>query len=143
MTGKKAKHGLIKSRKRVKERGEVFTPAWLVRDMVDLVPDIDKPETTVLEPSCGTGNFLVEILGRKLKRSETFMDRVTSLSSLYGVDIMEDNVAETKERLAAMFGDRELALRIMEPRIVCGNTLTGTLWRNGEDTGERIWFLKD
>ena len=59
---------LIKSRKRVREHGEVFTPAWLVKQMCDLLPpEMWEKEKTFLEPCCGTGNFLVEILSRSLE----------------------------------------------------------------------------
>ena len=98
----------IKSRKRVKEHGEVFTAKREVKAMCDLVADaVASPETTVLEPACGTGNFLAEILERKMqtickKLIETEEERqraVLAVASLYGVDIMEDNVQQTRERL--------------------------------------------
>lgn len=99
----------IKSRKRVKEHGEVFTNPREVKAMCDLVGDtISLPETTVLEPACGTGNFLAEILVRKMRSIcngrliETERDLqsvILAVGSLYGVDIMADNVEQTRERL--------------------------------------------
>lgn len=141
MKNEKIKTEGFKSRKRVKERGEVFTPQWLVKDMVDLVPDIDKPQTTVLEPACGTGNFLAEVLERKLKNSKSESERKISISSLFGIDIMEDNVRETRERLAGIFGNKEEAMPILENNIVVGNALTGKLVKDGKETNEWIWFL--
>jgi hypothetical protein len=58
---------LVKSKRRVADHGEVFTPAWLVKDMLDLVnAESERIESRVLEPACGSGNFLVPILTRKL-----------------------------------------------------------------------------
>lgn len=100
---------LIRSRKRVRDLAEVFTPARIVRQMLDLVGEVTHlPETTFLEPSCGNGNFLVEILDRKLKtvfarhRRAIDAERQTlrSIMSIYGVDIDATNVGEARERLA-------------------------------------------
>lgn len=92
---------LIKSKQRVSDFGEVFTPAHIVKDMCDLVPEemwvnID---ITFLEPACGTGNFLAEILERKFKLCKDWEDGLRALKSVYGVDIQQDNVEETKQRL--------------------------------------------
>lgn len=104
----------IKSRQRVAERGEVFTAEREVNAMLDLVkPETERIDATFLEPSCGTGNFLAEILNRKLKAAEQQkhgvlrdrrMDMFASLSllavsSIYGIDIMADNVSESRQRL--------------------------------------------
>jgi type I restriction-modification system DNA methylase subunit len=84
------KEPLTKSKARVKELGEVFTPAALVSEMLDkLPPDCWLPEKTFLEPSCGTGNFLVQALERKLARGHPPLQ---ALATIYGVDIMKDNV---------------------------------------------------
>jgi len=88
---------LTKSKDRVKELGEVFTPAALVSAMLDKMPaDSWLPDKTWLEPSCGTGNFLVQILQRKLSAGHSPLE---ALSTIYGIDIMEDNVVETRRRL--------------------------------------------
>lgn len=100
----------IKSRERVRDRGEVFTAPREVNAMCDLVePTISAADSTVLEPACGTGNFLVPILERKLERILSLPDakdpaaflfkicRVTA--SLYGIDILPDNVETTRARL--------------------------------------------
>lgn len=99
----------IKSRERVAERGEVFTAEREVNAMLDLVKqETERIDSRFLEPACGTGNFLVEILRRKLeviKRQyrkqlgELELQTTIALSSIYGVDIMKDNVEECCQRL--------------------------------------------
>ena len=92
---------LIKSKQRVKDFAEVFTPKHIVKDMCDLVPEEMwmNVETTFLEPACGTGNFLVEILERKFKLCEDWQDGLIALKSVYGIDIQMDNVIEARQRL--------------------------------------------
>lgn len=123
---------LIKSKQRVNDFGEVFTPAHIVKDMCDLVPeemwiDID---TTFLEPACGTGNFLAEILERKFKLCKGWEDGLRALKSVYGMDIQADNVEETKGRLFEMYIKQYpkspalsglIAAQILENNIVCGD----------------------
>lgn len=101
---------LILNKGRVKNFGEVLTPPNIVSDMLDLVGEqykcnlgmgngdlpIDK---TFLEPSCGTGNFLVQILERKLRRCVTDKDIFTAVASIYGIDIQKDNVLESRLRM--------------------------------------------
>lgn len=92
---------LIKSKQRVKDFAEVFTPAHIVKDMCDLVPEemwvsID---TTFLEPACGTGNFLAEILSRKFRLCKDWQEGLKALNSVYGID----NVEKTKIRLFDMY----------------------------------------
>ena len=123
---------LIKSKQRVKDFAEVFTPKHIVKDMCDLVPEEmwKNVETTFLEPACGTGNFLVEILERKFKLCENWEDGLRALKSVYGVDIQQDNVEEAKGRLFEMYIKRFpkspaisglIASQILENNIVCGN----------------------
>lgn len=91
----------IKSKDRVKKFGEVFTPPHIVNDMCDMIPsDIwENIGSTFLEPTCGNGNFLVEILNRKLERCSTEQDCIKALESIYGIDILQDNVEESKQRM--------------------------------------------
>ena len=99
----------IKSRERVAERGEVFTAEREVNAMLDLVKqETERIDSRFLEPACGTGNFLVEILRRKLvvirrqyqkQLGELELQTTIALSSIYGVDIMKDNVEECCQRL--------------------------------------------
>ena len=103
----------LKSKKRVAEHGEVFTSDREVNAMLDLVKqETERIESKFLEPACGTGNFLVEILNRKLKtvkdrykKSQIEFERnaVIAISSIYGVDILQDNAIECRERLFKIF----------------------------------------
>lgn len=124
----------IKSKARVKERGEVFTAEREVKAMCDLIPeevwqDITK---TFLEPACGTGNFLVEIFERKLKYCKDEKDGLKALASIVGIDIMEDNVEESRIRLMTMYckafpkaseASLLLASGILRNNIICGDSL--------------------
>lgn len=138
----------IKSKERVADHGEVFTAERKVKAMCDLVAqECDRIESTFLEPACGDGNFLTEILSRKLatvkKRygsSPYDYERyaILALSSIYGVDIMADNAAHCRERLFAHRDEaytkackkdcsddaRAAARYILEHNIVCGNALS-------------------
>ncbi len=123
---------LIKSKQRVSDFGEVFTPAHIVKDMCDLVPaemwvSVD---TTFLEPACGTGNFLAEILARKLELCKNWQDGLIALKSVYGIDIQMDNVIEARQRLFDMYIAKFpkspalsgiMAAQILASNIVCGD----------------------
>jgi hypothetical protein len=99
----------IKSRKRVSAHGEVFTNKREVNAMLDLVKqETERIESRFLEPACGTGNFLIEILARKLKivndryyqnRDEWEFYSILAISSIYGIDLLEDNCKECRVRL--------------------------------------------
>jgi SAM-dependent methyltransferase len=101
------------SKKRVADHGEVYTHPREVNAMLDLVkPETERIESRFLEPACGTGNFLVEILQRKLAvvttryaKSQLEWERyaVLAVSSLYGIDILADNIAACRERLFTVF----------------------------------------
>ena len=147
-----SKCDLIKSCKRVRDIGEVFTPARVVRDMCNLIPkDVwQRIDATFLEPACGNGNFLNEILSRKLKRCKTLEECITALQSIYGVDIMQDNVDECRCRLlgtilralqdkeCVFWSDIKGIFDILEINIICGDTLT-MLDCNGEDLKFKDW----
>lgn len=102
---------LIKSRKRVIDHGEVFTPAWLVEDMLDLTEESDRIDARFLEPACGTGNFLTEVLHRKLaivdlksnKNRDKKLLSLVSIMSIYGIELLKDNANECRERLLNIF----------------------------------------
>lgn len=103
----------VKSKKRVADHGEVFTNEREVNAMLDLVKhETERIESRFLEPACGNGNFLAEVLRRKLTvvdnrygKSQVEWERyaVLAVSSIYGVDILEDNAIECQERLFRMF----------------------------------------
>ena len=105
----------IKSRERVAERGEVFTAAREVNAMLDLVQqETERIDSRFLEPACGTGNFLVEILRRKLdvitrqykgQVVQVELQSVIAVSSIYGIDIMMDNVEECRQRLTDVLSE--------------------------------------
>lgn len=122
---------LQKSKERVRKYAEVYTPEWLVKDMCNMLPPdawetIDK---TFLEPSCGNGNFLVEILSRKLEMCKDVSDCMAALNSIYGIDILPDNVEEAKKRMLDIvqsefgFFVRSDAKTILDKRIICGDSL--------------------
>lgn len=136
------KERLIKSRQRVKDFAEVYTPERIVKDMLDLIPeDACQIDSTYLEPACGNGNFLAEIFRRKLERCRDEKDGLVALASIYGVDIQEDNVQESRERLydmfRARFGEHLLAGIILCHNITCGDALTGK-----HPDGTQIDFLE-
>lgn len=104
---------LIKSKQRVADHGEVFTPEWLVDEMLDLVKDeSERLDSRFLETACGCGNFLTKIFKRKLatvefRYSKSEFDHkhyaVLSLMCIYGIELLEDNIAECKENLLEIF----------------------------------------
>lgn len=119
---------LIKSKQRVRDHGEVFTPAWLVKQMCDLLPpEMWEKEKTFLEPCCGTGNFLVEILSRKLERCRTREEALTALGSIYGMDILPDNVEDSRQRLKTIWATRwpmgEDVEAILQKNVICADAL--------------------
>lgn len=106
---------LIKSKKRVTDHGEVFTPDWLVQKMLDLVKgETERIDSRFLEPACGSGNFLVPILQRKLAAVEArygksdFEKRhyaLLALTCCYGIELLSDNIAECRANMLAVFAE--------------------------------------
>src|SRR6516165_2399648 len=100
---------LVKSRQRVADHGEVFTPAWMVEAMLDLVKDeTERIDSRFLEPACGSGNFLVQVLWRKLAAVElkfgksNFEKRHFALLAVmctYGIELLPDNIAECRANM--------------------------------------------
>ena len=154
-----------KSKERVREHGEVFTAEREVKAMCDLVKDeTERIDSRFLEPACGDGNFLAEILTRKLeevkrKYKKSTLDyeknAVLAISSVYGVDIMQDNVLACRDRLFKLWDKeykavckkdcndqtREAVKFILTKNIVCGNALTlKCVDENGNETDEPIVF---
>ena len=103
--------------------GEVFTPPQLVNEMLDKLPqeEITNPDKIVGDiAGCGNGAFLIEILNRRLKAG---VSRKVALKTIYGVDIMEDNIAECKQALAGDdFMDPEIQ-EILDNNIICADAL--------------------
>lgn len=112
--------GQVKSKKRVNDYGEVFTAQREVNAILDLVKqETERIDSRFLEPACGDGNFLAEVLRRKLNvvndrygKSQIEWERyaVIAVSSIYGVDILEDNAQECRERLFKIFNEYYTAL---------------------------------
>ena len=111
--------GIDRENARVKATGEVFTPTPLVQEVLDQLPQeqfVD-PSKTFLDPSCGDGQFLGEVLIRKIENGIGFE---TALGTIYGVDLMQDNVDLCRERLLC---GREDLRHIVEQNIVCADGL--------------------
>jgi hypothetical protein len=106
---------LVKSKQRVADHGEVFTPTWMVEAMLDLVKgETERIDSRFLEPACGSGNFLVRILQRKLAAVETKFGKsdfekrhyaLLALMCLYGIELLPDNIAECRANLLEIFAD--------------------------------------
>ena len=141
---------LVRSRKRVVDHGEVFTPSWLVNDMLDLVKsESERIDSRFLEPACGSGNFLVPVLKRKLSTVKArygkndFENRhfsILAVMSIYGIEILEDNTLECRENLLQAFVEYLnltpsdavylAAKQILAANIVQGDALTMQMSEN-------------
>ena len=111
--------GVQRDKLRVKATGEVFTPTALVQEMLDQLPpeSFEDLSNTFLDNSCGDGQFISEVLIRKMEHGATFEE---ALSTVYGVDLMPDNVKLCKERLLC---GRDDLRHIVDNNIVCANAL--------------------
>ena len=104
---------LVKSRERVRNHAEVYTPKHIVDSMLDLVKnETERIDSRFLEPACGDGNFLAAVLQRKIEviskkykgnQTEFELNSVIAVGSIYGVDILEDNIMECRKRLLNVF----------------------------------------
>jgi SAM-dependent methyltransferase len=135
---------LVKSKQRIADHGEVFTPAWMVEAMLNLVKDeTERLDSRFLEPACGSGNFLVPILQRKLaavelKYSQSEFERchyaLLGLMCIYGIELLPDNIAECRANLLEIFAEYlnldpagdlyRAAFYVLSQNIVHGNALT-------------------
>jgi hypothetical protein len=115
--------GIQRDKLRVKETAEVFTPTPLVQEMLDKLPQelFEDCTKTFLDPSCGDGQFLSEVVIRKMERSGCTLEQ--ALSTTYGVELMEDNVKLCKERLAGPHPTQQI-WDILDINIVCADALT-------------------
>lgn len=122
------KEKIVKSKERVKKHAEVYTPAWVVKEMCDLIPEITWTDidATFLEPAAGNGNFVVEILERKLAHCTCMADRVRALKSIYAIELLQDNLDEMKARMKEIIkkhGGIDDADRIIDANIQQGDFL--------------------
>lgn len=156
----------IKSKKRVASFGEVYTNEQEVNAMLDLVKDeTEKITSTFLEPACGNGNFLIEILRRKLTAVGRLygndidayrIHMIEAVTSIYGVDIQADNIQESRKRMLDVcqkeyIGSYDAPLSegtiqalecVLGRNIICGNTLT-CLAADGSPLCFSEWKLND
>jgi hypothetical protein len=119
--------GVEREKLRVKETAEVFTPTPLVQEILDQLPQevFACPEKTFLDNSCGDGQFLGEVVIRKMENGSTLEQ---ALSTTYGVDLMPDNVRLCQDRLLC---GQEQYRHIVEKNIVCHDALTYDYSFNG------------
>ena len=124
--------GVDRDQLRVKATGEVFTPTKLVREMLEQIPieQFQDATKTFLDNSCGDGQFLGEVLIRKMENGSTFEQ---ALQTIYGVDLMQDNVNLCRERL--LCGQKHLQ-HIVEKNIVCHDALSYDYSFNGTDLNQ-------
>lgn len=149
---------LVKSKKRVADHGEVFTPEWLVNDMLDLVKnESERIDSRFLESACGAGNFLKTVLNRKLStvqskysksEFETRHYAILALMSIYGIELLKDNVQECRIELLTIFANflkvdsgniwYRAASKVIEANIIQGDALT-LLTTDGEEITFPEW----
>lgn len=135
---------LVKSKQRVVDHGEVFTPAWMVESMLNLVKEeTERIDARFLEPACGSGNFLVPILRRKLaavevKYGKSDFERrhyaLLALMCIYGIELLADNIAECRAKVQAVFTEYlnldqaddlcRAATHVLSQNLVHGDALT-------------------
>jgi len=135
---------LVKSKQRVADHGEVFTPSWMVEAMLDLVKgETERIDSRFLEPACGSGNFLVQILRRKLaavevKYGKSDFERrnyaLLGLMCLYGIELLPDNIAECRANMLEVLADYlkledsddlyRAAFYVLSQNLVHGDALT-------------------
>lgn len=135
---------LVKSKQRVADHGEVFTPAWMVEAMLNLVKgETERIDARFLEPACGSGNFIVQILRRKLaavevKYGKSDFERrhfaLLGLMCIYGIELLADNVTECRTNALEIFAEYtnvsaaddlyQAALHVLTNNILHGDALT-------------------
>ena len=153
----------VKSKQRVTDFGEVYTARRQVTDMLDLIPaEMTDLDTTYLEPACGNGNFIIEILKRKfalitVKDPWTYsILMLRCVASVYGVDIQKDNTLETVDRIVAAAEKAyeqkfhhlpdnltsATVRKIASKNIIWGNTLTGETG-DGKPLSFHEWDIRE
>ncbi|MEA2103473.1 MAG: SAM-dependent DNA methyltransferase [Candidatus Cloacimonadota bacterium] len=130
----------VKSKKRIADHGEVFTAERQVNAMLDLVKqETERIDSRFLEPACGIGNFLIEILDRKLsvveqryKRNQIEFEKysILAISSIYGIDILQDNIIECRDRLYNLFVEKYKKLFKTKTKTLCEKSARFILEKN-------------
>ncbi|RXK89062.1 SAM-dependent DNA methyltransferase [Chlorobaculum sp. 24CR] len=148
----------VKSRQRVADHGEVFTPAWMVEAMLDLVKgETERIDSRFLEPACGSGNFIVQILRRKLaavelKYGKSDFERrhyaLLALMCIYGIELLEDNIEECRANMLEILAEYlhldepdelyRAAMHVLSQNIVHGDALK-MLTRDGQPITFAEW----
>ena len=148
---------LVKSKQRVADHGEVFTPPWMVEAMLDLVkPETERIDARFLEPACGSGNFIVQILRRKLaavelKYGKSDFERrhfaLLGLMCIYGIELLADNIAECRANVLEVFAEylqldgaddvSRAAAYVLSQNLVHGDALTMR-----DQSGQAITFAE-
>ena len=151
---------LVKSKQRVADHGEVFTPAWMVEAMLDLVKDeTERIDSRFLEPACGSGNFIVQILKRKLaavelKYGKSDFERqhyaLYGLMCIYGIELLVDNIGECRANVLDVFAEYlnlnetddlyRAATHVLSVNLVHGDALT--MRAVGDMGGQPISFAE-
>src|SRR3954454_4532617 len=148
---------LAKSKQRIADHGEVFTPAWMVEAMLDLVKgETERIDSRFLEPACGSGNFLVLVLQRKLGAIELKFGKsdfekrhyaLLALMCIYGIELLADNVAECRANMLEILADYQdleesddlyrAASYVLSQNLIHGDALTMRT-----DDGQPITFAE-
>jgi len=135
---------LVKSKQRVADHGEVFTPEWMVEAMLDLVKgETERIDSRFLESACGDGNFLVQVLRRKLaavelKYGKSDFERrhyaLLGLMCIYGIELLADNIADCRRKLLEIFAEYlnldptddlyRAAVSVLSQNLIHGDALT-------------------
>lgn len=135
---------LVRSKQRIADHGEVFTPDWLVQAMLDQVgEETERIDSRFLEPACGSGNFIVPVLRRKLRvvtqkfGSSDFESRhyaLLGVMSIYGIELLSDNIAECRANMLEVLVDQmqvgeghdlyRAASYVLDENLVHGNAMT-------------------
>jgi N-6 DNA methylase len=148
---------LIKSKRRVADHGEVFTPPWLVEKMLDLVKgESERIDSRFLEPACGSGNFLVPVLQRKLAAVEVKFGKsdferrhyaLLAVMCTYGIELLADNILECRANMLEVFADYlNLAemdeLYLAASYVLSQNLVHGDALTMRTDDGQPITFAE-
>ena len=157
ITATNSRMSLTKSKQRIADHGEVFTPAWMVEAMLDLIKEeSERIDSRFLEPACGSGNFLVRVLQRKLAAVELkfgkseFEKRQYALLGLmctYGIELLPDNITECRANMLEVFAEYlnleerddlyRAAFYVLSQNLVHGDALTMLM-----DGGQPITFAE-